>query len=108
MGYEWTGMSYQEKLVGSEAILIFALAILLVFLVLSAQYESWTSPAAVISVVPLSAIGVIIAVTIARADLNVYSQIGLVLLIALASKIRTTTISFGRLSEGCKARQPLA
>jgi HAE1 family hydrophobic/amphiphilic exporter-1 len=61
MGYEWTGMSYQEKKVGSEAILVFALAITLVFLVLAAQYESWSAPAAVILVVPLVVLGTIIA-----------------------------------------------
>jgi multidrug efflux pump subunit AcrB len=61
MGYEWTGMSYQEKHVGSEVILVFALAITLVFLVLAAQYESWSVPAAVILVVPLAVLGTIIA-----------------------------------------------
>src|SRR5262249_2603865 len=53
MGFEWTGMSYQEKRVGSQAAAIFALAVLMVYLVLAAQYESWTMPAAVILVVPL-------------------------------------------------------
>ena len=55
MGYEWTGMAYQEKHVGSEAILVFVLAVLLVYLVLAAQYESWFIPWAVILVVPLGA-----------------------------------------------------
>jgi HAE1 family hydrophobic/amphiphilic exporter-1 len=86
MGYEWTGMSYQEKKVGSEAILVFALAIILVFLVLAAQYESWTSPAAVIMVVPLAVLGTVIALVMRGFDNNVYTQIGIVLLIGLASK----------------------
>ena len=94
MGYEWTGMSYQEKKVGSEAILVFALAITLVFLVLSAQYESWTSPAAVILVVPLAVLGTVIAVLIKGADNNVYTQIGITLLIGLASKNAILIVEF--------------
>ncbi len=94
MGYEWTGMSYQEKLVGSEAILIFALAILLVFLVLSAQYESWTSPTAVILVVPLAILGTVIAVMMKGTDNNVYTQIGITLLIGLASKNAILIVEF--------------
>ena len=57
MGYEWTGMAFQEKRVGGEAILVFAMAVLLVYLVLAAQYESWFTPAAVILVVPLGLLG---------------------------------------------------
>ena len=83
--YEWTGMSYQEKQAGGQA-LIFFLAILAVFLVLAAQYESWTMPAAVIAVVPLAALGVVIALFVRGADNNTYTQIGIVLLVALASK----------------------
>ena len=94
MGYEWTGMSYQEKQVGSEAILVFALAIILVFLVLSAQYESWTSPAAVIMVVPLAVLGTVLAVMMKGADNNVYTQIGITLLIGLASKNAILIVEF--------------
>jgi HAE1 family hydrophobic/amphiphilic exporter-1 len=94
MGYEWTGMSYQEKQVGSEAIVIFALAILFVFLVLAFQYESWTSPVAVIAVVPLAVLGAVIAVAFRGMDVNVYTQIGLVLLVALASKNAILIVEF--------------
>lgn len=86
MGFEWTGMSFQEKKVGSEAIVIFALAIILVFLVLAAQYESWTSPAAVILVVPLALLGTVLALMMRQFDNNLYTQIGIVLIIGLASK----------------------
>jgi HAE1 family hydrophobic/amphiphilic exporter-1 len=94
MGYEWTGMSYQEKQVGSEAIMIFALAIVLVFLVLAAQYESWTSPAAVIMVVPLAVLGTVAALLARQFDNNVYTQIGIVLLIGLAAKNAILIVEF--------------
>jgi HAE1 family hydrophobic/amphiphilic exporter-1 len=96
MGFEWTGMSYQEKKVGSEAILVFALAIVLVFLVLAAQYESWSSPAAVILVVPLAVLGTVLALMAREADNNVYTQIGIVLLIGLASKNAILIVEFAR------------
>ena len=96
MGYEWSGVSYQEKKVGSEATVVFALAILLVFLVLSAQYESWSSPAAVIMVVPLALVGTVLALTWRGFDNNVYTQIGLVLLIGLASKNAILIVEFAR------------
>ena len=86
MGIEWTGMSYQEKLVGNQALFVLGLSVLLVFLVLAAQYESWSSPAAVILVVPLALLGTVLALSFRDFDNNIYTQIGMVLLIALASK----------------------
>jgi HAE1 family hydrophobic/amphiphilic exporter-1 len=94
MGFEWTGMSYQEKQVGGEAIFIFALAVLMVYLILSAQYESWSNPTAVILVVPLALLGAVVAVALRGMDNNVYTQIGVVLLIALASKNAILIVEF--------------
>jgi len=96
MGYEWTAISYQEKAVDGEAFLIFGLAVLLVFLVLAAQYESWTNPLAVVLVVPLALLGTVIAVAIGGMDNNVYTQIGIVLLITLASKNAILIVEFAR------------
>lgn len=96
VGFEWTGMSYQERKVGSEAFVVFGLAITLVFLVLAAQYESWSAPAAVILVVPLALLGIVIALSIRGFDNNVYTQIGIVLLIALASKNAILIVEFAR------------
>jgi HAE1 family hydrophobic/amphiphilic exporter-1 len=94
IGYEWTGMSYQEKQVGGEAALLFGLAIVLVFLVLAAQYESWSAPTAVIMVVPLAVLGTVVALLMKGADNNVYTQIGIVLLIGLASKNAILIVEF--------------
>jgi HAE1 family hydrophobic/amphiphilic exporter-1 len=85
-GYEWTAMSYQENLVGSQLMYVFALAILLVYLCLAGQYESWILPLAVIFAVPLSLVGPAIALGSLGLANNLYTQIGLMLLIALSAK----------------------
>jgi hydrophobic/amphiphilic exporter-1 (mainly G- bacteria), HAE1 family len=85
-GYEWTAMSYQEKIVGSQIYLAFGLALLLVYLVLAGQYESWYAPIAVILAVPLSLLGPMAVLTGLRIENNLYTQIGLILLIALSAK----------------------
>ena len=110
MGYEWTGMSYQEKKVAGGQSLIFLLAVVFVFLVLAAQYESWTNPAAVIAVVPLAALGVVIALMLSGSDNNVYTQIGVVLLVALASKNAILIVEFAseQLSQGLSIREAAA
>jgi len=84
--YEWTAMSYQEKVVGNQIYYVFGLAVLLVYLCLAGQYESWTAPLPVILAVPLALIGPAIALGGIGLANNLYTQIGLVLLIALAAK----------------------
>src|SRR5579872_3719212 len=86
MGYEWTALSYQEKVVGGQMYTVFALALLLVYLVLAGQYESWYTPIAVILAVPLATLGPVAVLTGLHIDNNLYVQIGLVLLIALSAK----------------------
>jgi HAE1 family hydrophobic/amphiphilic exporter-1 len=85
-GFEWTAMSYQEKLVGNQMFIVFGLAMLLVYLVLAGQYESWFTPLSVILAVPLSLLGPVAVLTALRIENNLYVQIGLVLLIALSAK----------------------
>jgi HAE1 family hydrophobic/amphiphilic exporter-1 len=85
-GFEWTAMSYQEKAVGGQIYYTFALALLLVYLVLAGQYESWYAPISVILAVPLSLLGPTLVLTSLRIDNNLYTQIGIILLIALSAK----------------------
>ena len=96
VGFEWAGISFQERQVGGEAILVFGLALTLVFLVLSAQYESWSSPAIIIMSVPVALLGTAIALVMRGFDNNLYTQIGIVLLIALTSKSAILIVEFAR------------
>jgi hydrophobic/amphiphilic exporter-1 (mainly G- bacteria), HAE1 family len=94
VGYQWSGISFQEKRVGNEAMAVFAMAVALVYLVLAAQYESWFTPLAVILVVPLGLLGAIGATSLRGMDNNLFTQIGIVLIIALASKNAILIVEF--------------
>ena len=96
MAYDWTSISYQEKLVGNQIYIIFALSITLVFLVLAAQYENWFHPAAVILTVPMALVGILIALRVRGFPVDLYTQIGLVLMVALAAKNAILVVEYAR------------
>ena len=96
IGYEWTDLSYQQRLAGNTAVFIFPLCVLLVLLVLAAQYESWTLPLAVILIVPMSLLCAIGGVWLTRGDNNIFTQIGFLVLIGLACKNAILIVEFAR------------
>ena len=85
-GYEWSAMSYQEKVIGSQMYLVFGMGLLLVYLVLAGQYESWYAPLSIVLSVPLALLGPASILLALKIDANLYVQIGLILLVALSAK----------------------
>jgi multidrug efflux pump len=94
IAYEWTDLTYQDILSGNTMIFVFPLCVLLVFLVLAAQYESWTLPLAVILIVPMSILCALIGVKLTGGDNNVFTQIALFVLVGLASKNAILIVEF--------------
>jgi multidrug efflux pump len=96
IGFEWTGMSYQERLAGSQAPALYAISVLVVFLCLAALYESWAIPFAVLLVVPLGVIGAVLATWLRGLPNDVYFQVGLLTTIGLSAKNAILIIQFAR------------
>ena len=97
MKYEWTDMSYLELLAGDTATVIFGFAVIMVFLVLAALYESWSLPLAVILVVPMCLLSALAGVNLAHLDVNIFTRIGFVVLVGLASKNAILIVEFAKL-----------
>jgi multidrug efflux pump len=96
ISYEWTGLSFQERLAGSQAPFLYAISILVVFLSLAALYESWSIPAAVIMVVPLGVVGALIAANLRGLSNDVYFQVGLLTTVGLSAKNAILIVEFAR------------
>lgn len=96
IAYEWTELTYQEELAGNTMVYVFPLCVLLVFLVLAAQYESWTLPLAVILIVPMSILCALVGVKLSGGDNNIFTQIALFVLVGLASKNAILIVEFAR------------
>jgi multidrug efflux pump len=96
IGYEWTELTYQQETAGNTALFVFPLCVLLAFLVLAAQYESWSLPLAVILIVPMCLLSAITGVWLTRGDNNIFTQIGLIVLVGLACKNAILIVEFAR------------
>ncbi|MBC3475015.1 efflux RND transporter permease subunit [Pseudomonas taiwanensis] len=96
VGYEWTGLSYQERQSGAQAPILYALSVLVVFLCLAALYESWSIPASVIMVVPLGVLGTVLAATLRGLDNDVFFQVALLTTVGLSAKNAVLIVEFAR------------
>ena len=103
MGYSWAELSFQEKIAAGSTSVVFLFAILMVYLFLAAQYESWTLPLSVLLAVPTALFGAVLAIAIRGYDNNVYTQIGIVLLIGLSTKSAILIVEFAKSlrEDGC-------